>query len=149
MISLSRLLSPQCGVRWWLSAIAAHALLPMAAQENWPQFRGPGARGVGDSDKLPLVWGSGTNIAWQTPIPGRGWSSPVVWGQRIFVTTVISEGQVEAPKKGLYFGGERPDPPSHRHSTLLAIPIPKGGTGNPKGLSEAMVTDRPPRGRSN
>ncbi|MGE3310520.1 MAG: PQQ-binding-like beta-propeller repeat protein [Limisphaerales bacterium] len=85
------------------------------AQENWPGFRGPGARGVGESAKLPIAWGTGTNIAWRTPIPGRGWSSPIVWGDRIFLTTAVSEGELEAPKKGLYFGGDRAEPPPHRH----------------------------------
>ena len=115
MISRFSLLWVRGHTRWWLSALALSTIVPILGQENWPQFRGPGARGVGDSPKLPLVWGSGTNIAWQTPIPGRGWSSPVVWGDRIFLTTAVSEGQVEAPKKGLYFGGDRPTPPSYRH----------------------------------
>lgn len=63
---------------------------------------------MGQSDRLPLVWGPGTNTAWQTRVPGRGWSSLIVWGHRVFVTTAVSEGEEEAPKKGLYFGGERP-----------------------------------------
>ncbi len=87
------------------------------AQETWPQFRGPESRGIGTSDKLPLVWNTETNIAWKAPIPGRGWSSPIVWGDHVFVTTAVSEGQEEAPKKGLYFGGERPAS-SHRHRWL-------------------------------
>jgi len=85
------------------------------AQDPWPGFRGPGARGVGESGRLPIAWGAGTNVAWRTAIPGRGWSSPVVWGNRVFLTTAISEGDLEAPKKGLYFGGDRTDPPPHRH----------------------------------
>lgn len=78
------------------------------AQVNWPQFRGAESRGIGASDHLPLVWGPGTNIAWQADIPGRGWSSPIVWGDNVIVTTAVSDGEEEAPKKGLYFGGERP-----------------------------------------
>lgn len=91
------------------------AALAAQAQENWPQFRGPGARGVGESARLPVVWGAGTNVAWRSEVPGRGWSSPIVWGDRVFVTTAVSEGAEEAPKKGLYFGGERPQPPAQRH----------------------------------
>ncbi len=115
MISQFISLLPRRVARRGISALALSAALSLAAQENWPQFRGAGARGVGDSPTLPVVWGLGTNIAWHTPIPGRGWSSPIVWDQRVFVTTALSEGQVEPPKKGLYFGGERPDPPKHRH----------------------------------
>src|SRR5262249_7215141 len=48
-------------------------------------------------------------------VPGRGWSSPIVWGERIFLTTVVNEGQSEAPKKGLYFGGDRAKPSADVH----------------------------------
>ena len=89
-------------------AVAALLLPSIFAQENWPQFRGADSRGIGKSERLPIVWGAGTNIAWRSPIPGRGWSSPIVWGDRIFLTTAVSAGSEEAPKKGLYFGGERP-----------------------------------------
>ena len=80
---------------------------------NWPQFRGPGARGVAEGNALPESWSAATspqeNIAWKTDITGRGWSSPIVWGNRVFLTTVVSQGKPEEPKKGLYFGGERKD----------------------------------------
>ena len=52
---------------------------------------------------------------WKVPVSGLGWSSPVIWGDRIFLTTVVSEGQVEEPKKGLYFGGNRETPPQDVH----------------------------------
>ena len=83
--------------------------------ENWPQFRGPGSRGVGDSSGLPDIWSATENVAWKTDIPGRGWSSPIVWGDRVFLTTVINVGQSEEPKKGLYFGGDRPQAPDSVH----------------------------------
>lgn len=85
------------------------------AQEHWPQFRGPEARGVGTSDRLPLAWGRQSNILWRTTIPGRGWSSPIIWGDRVILTTAVSEGPQEEPRKGLYFGGDRPTPPPDRH----------------------------------
>ncbi|MFA6239317.1 MAG: PQQ-binding-like beta-propeller repeat protein [Candidatus Hydrogenedentales bacterium] len=81
------------------------------AGNNWPQFRGPGGRGISESSALPEQWSATENVAWKTDIPGRGWSSPIVWGNRVFLTTVVSEGEIEAPKKGLYFGGERKDIP--------------------------------------
>ena len=84
--------------------------LRLAAGENWPQFRGPGARGISDSSKLPVSWSATENVAWKTPIPGSGWSSPVVWGERVFLTSVVSAGEEEKVKGGLYFGGERPVP---------------------------------------
>ena len=82
---------------------------------NWPQFRGPHARGVAEGANLPDRWSASENIAWKTDVPGRGWSSPIVWDNRIFLTTVISSGAPEAPKKGLYFGGERKEPPDDVH----------------------------------
>src|SRR5436190_1712123 len=73
------------------------------AISNWPQFRGPGALGVSDNPALPDHWGTNENVAWKTMVPGRGWSSPIVWGNRVFLTTVTSDGEMEDPKKGLYF----------------------------------------------
>src|SRR5262245_31132594 len=81
----------------------------LAAEPNWPQFRGTTA-GVSEEKGLPSKWDTKTNVVWNREIPGRGWSSPVVWGNRIFVTSVINEGKSEEPKKGLYFGGDRAKP---------------------------------------
>jgi outer membrane protein assembly factor BamB len=88
-------------------------LLSSAApgQDNWPQFRGPTASGVSTNSGLPDTWSATDRVAWKTPIPGRGWSSPIVWGNRIFITTAIKEGgEPEPVKKGLYLGGDRPAP---------------------------------------
>lgn len=88
--------------------------------DNWPQFRGPDATGVVQGQtELPDVWSATENVAWQADIPGRGWSSPVVWGNRVFVTTVVNLGESEEPKKGLYFGGNRPAPPPSKHEWLV------------------------------
>lgn len=75
----------------------------LAADSNWPQFRGPDASGVGTGTP-PLEWNgdSGKNILWKTPIPGLGHSSPVIWGDRIFVTTAVPEKGNAALKVGLY-----------------------------------------------
>jgi outer membrane protein assembly factor BamB len=88
----------------FLTLLAVNTCL---ASDNWPQFRGPKSLGVADDPKLPDKWSATENVAWKTDIPGVGWSSPVVWNNKIFVTSVLSKGEVEAPKKGLYFGGER------------------------------------------
>src|ERR1700692_3209362 len=57
--------------------------------QNWPQFRGEHAAGIADGQNLPLDW----NTIWKTPIPGLGHSSPIVWADRIFVTTAISSDE--------------------------------------------------------
>jgi len=77
------------------------------AQNNWAQFRGPGSLGVAEDPSLPDAWSTTENVAWKTDIPGTGWSSPAVWGDNIFLTSVVSSVAGEPPKKGLYFGGER------------------------------------------
>ncbi len=60
---------------------------------NWPQWRGPDGTGVSTETGLPLEWGRNKNLRWVTPIPGRGHSSPIVWGNRIFLTTDL-EGEI-------------------------------------------------------
>ena len=66
---------------------------------NWPSFRGESASGVG-TGAPPTTWdlAKGTNVAWNTAIPGLGHSSPIVWGDRVFVTTaVVMNGKEAAP----------------------------------------------------
>ncbi len=86
------------------------------AQQHWPQFRGPLALGVSDNADLPDNWSDTKNVLWRRGVPGRGWSSPVVWGDRLFITTVVNRGKSEEPKKGLYFGGNRPAAPTAEHA---------------------------------
>jgi outer membrane protein assembly factor BamB len=87
----------------------------LAGQANWPQFRGMGARGLSTNASFPDQWSATENIAWKAEIPGRGWSSPIVWGDRVFLTTAATAGPVEPSKKGLYLGGERPNAPRPEH----------------------------------
>jgi outer membrane protein assembly factor BamB len=94
------------------------ALLPLvtlASDACWPQFLGPGSRSLSANAKLPQRWSAAENVAWKTQIPGRGWSSPIAWNDRVFLTTVLGEGDADLPKKGLYFGGERPDAASSEY----------------------------------
>ena len=65
---------------------------------------------MAENSNLPLTWSATENVAWKAEIPGRGWGSPVVWGNKVFVTSVLSLGEEEKVKGGLYFGGERPLP---------------------------------------
>jgi outer membrane protein assembly factor BamB len=90
-------------------------LIGVWANSDWPQFRGPNSLGVADDPNLPDRWSATENVTWKTDIPGLGWSSPIVWGDKIFVTSVISAGEVETPKKGLYFGGERKELSKDEH----------------------------------
>lgn len=72
-------------------ALAVAALAALVAStpvhaDNWPQFRGPGSRGLSSETGLPLKWTATSNVAWKAPLPGPGHSSPIVWGNRIFLT---------------------------------------------------------------
>jgi len=64
-----------------------------AAEENWFQFRGPRGDGSSPATGLPLTWSETENIKWKTPIHGRAWSSPVVWGDSIWLTTATDDGK--------------------------------------------------------
>ena len=74
------------------------------AGENWPQWRGPSGDGRSDSTGLPTTWSleKNENIVWKTPIPGLGHSCPVVWGDRVFLTTAISGDPKPRIKTGNY-----------------------------------------------
>lgn len=61
--------------------------------ENWPQFRGPDGQGHSKETSVPTVWSSTNNLAWRTDIPGESWSSPIVYGNRVFVTTTSDNGE--------------------------------------------------------
>ena len=72
---------------------AALTLMPVvAAAQHWPSFRGDGATGVAESGAPPVTWdvSGARNVAWTTPIPGLGHSSPIVWGDRVFLTTAVA-----------------------------------------------------------
>ena len=61
--------------------------------DDWPQFRGPTGQGISEERGLPLTWSETKNVRWKAPIPGRGWSSPVIQGDRIWLTTATEEGK--------------------------------------------------------
>jgi outer membrane protein assembly factor BamB len=63
-----------------------------AIAENWPCFRGPTHQGISNEKDIPVEWNQTSNIVWKTPIPGIGWSSPIVFNNRVFVTTATDGG---------------------------------------------------------
>jgi outer membrane protein assembly factor BamB len=78
--------------------------LPRGEPINWGSFRGAQASGNGDGQGVPTSWDveTGENVRWRTPIPGIANSSPVIWGERVFVTTAISGAGDETVRTGLY-----------------------------------------------
>ena len=81
-------------IRTILAALAIFlATIPMAnADENWPSFRGPTDQGIAEASNLPVRWSESENVVWKTPIPGKAWSSPVIWGDQIWLTNTPEEG---------------------------------------------------------
>src|SRR5262245_1593016 len=67
-----------------------------AGAENWPAWRGPHASGVSGEHELPLTWGPADNVRWKVPLPGPGNSTPVVWGDRVFLTQALDGGKRRA-----------------------------------------------------
>ena len=96
-------------------------IIGLQAEEttNWPQFRGPGARGVAKGKGLPTTWSTTENVKWCVPVPGRGWSSPVIWGDKVFLSSAISTGKEKTVKKGLYFGGNEKTPSPNQHRWMI------------------------------
>lgn len=91
-----------------------------AVAENWPRFRGPNADGVvADNPDLPIRWNKKKNVQWVIDVPGQGCSSPIVWGDRVFVTAVVSDQKNVQPKKGLYLGKGLRNPAKGTHHWMV------------------------------
>jgi outer membrane protein assembly factor BamB len=96
---------------------------PVVTPGAWPSFRGPAAAGVADGQQLPDEWNpaTGANILWRTPIAGLAHSSPIVWGDLVFVTSAISSKANATFKPGLYGDGDASDDRSPHRWVLSAI----------------------------
>ena len=75
---------------WCLAIVLLAAAWPSA--QHWPRFRGTENGRIADDPALPETWSETENVRWKTDIPGTGWSSPVVWGDHIFLTATIGAG---------------------------------------------------------
>ena len=124
--------------------LAAEPAADPAAQQNWPQWRGPLGIGIAPGATPPLTWSDQSNIKWKVKLPGSGTATPIVWGDRIFVQTAIPTGKKSEesaqPKpaadpagKGPSktgrggFGGARPDGEIYQFA-LLCLDRPTGKT---------------------
>lgn len=107
-------------VTFCIALVLVVAGLPAAAGgDDWPQFRGPNGSATSADKDLPATWDGNKNVAWKSKLPGYSWSSPVLWGDKVLVTTAAADKQ-QKPTGG--FGG------------------PPGGFGGPGGFG-------PPGGR--
>jgi len=89
----------------------ASAEAAAGATANWPQFRGHNASGVGEEIAVPVTWDveAGTGVRWNVEIPGLGNSSPIVWGDRIVISTAVAEGIEQNVRTGLTGAGDPVD----------------------------------------
>src|SRR5215467_11556300 len=77
-----------------LTVVLLTLLLPvLRGAENWPQFRGPDGTGHSDARGLPLEWSEKRNVVWKTAIHDRGWSSPVIYGKQIWLTSATQDAR--------------------------------------------------------
>lgn len=120
--------------RWLAASFFALGILPtVACADDWPQFRGPNGTAVSDGKDLPTTWSAGENVRWKFKDPGFGWSSPIVWGDKVFLTTAVSQKQTK-PKPGNFgFGGGMGGPPGGRGGRGGA-----GGFGGPPRSGEVL-----------
>jgi len=78
-------------IRFTLATCLFVTLTALSA-DNWPEFRGPYGNGRSDATNLPVTWSETQNVRWKTAIHDKGWSSPVVWGNQVWLTTATEEG---------------------------------------------------------
>ena len=111
-------------------ALGAVVLARPSAQapDRWPSFRGPSASGVAEGVGLPVSFNgvTGANVAWKTAIPGLGHGSPIVWGDRVFVTTAVSSRGGATFKPGLYGEGTASEDRSPQQWKILALDAATG-----------------------
>ncbi|HSR68448.1 MAG TPA: PQQ-binding-like beta-propeller repeat protein [Acidobacteriota bacterium] len=110
----------------------------------WPSFRGPGASGVADGQGVPLQWSvkDDRNILWKTPVDGIANSSPVIWGDRVFVTTAVSTSGDATFRTGLYGDVESVDDLSVHTWKVLCLDLKTGDK-----IWERVAAEGPPKGK--
>ena len=158
MLRITGAAAVYCSMFFALSSELVVCKAEEPVEANWPQFRGTDATGVTRNAGLPHQWSATDNVEWKSDIAGRGWGSPIVWGDSIFLSTVVNTGTTEPVKKGLYFGGDRKEIPTSVHEWKgLSLDLASGNvrwektirTGTPTGsihlknsyASETPVTD--------
>src|SRR4051794_27055664 len=102
-----------------LKGIIAGIPTGLVLGDTWPQFRGPGSRGIASDDpRLPDKWSSHENVIWRAEIPGRGWASPVVWNDQIFLDTNVNTAGEAKPNTGFFGGSKQYYAPAEEHRTV-------------------------------
>lgn len=119
-LTAAAILAPLFGLAPLATAVPAPTSRPSAVNTNWPMWRGPHGDGRSDEADAPTKWSAAENVTWKVPIPGKGHSSPVVWGDRIFVTSAV-----EPENKRVLFCLDRRDGKVLWQKTVLTAPLEK------------------------
>lgn len=101
------------------AVVADDAVAPLPEAEQWPQWRGPTGQGISTTATPPVEWSEDRNIAWKVALPGKGHSSPVVWGQRVFVTAAVPVGDARPPVYDQAPGSHDNSPVTHRFEFVV------------------------------
>jgi hypothetical protein len=113
------------GVLLTVGLVGLAVVAVSAGADDWPRFRGRSAGVAADDPALPDAWSPTENVVWKADIPGLGWSSPVVWGDHVFLTSVVNTTQQEPPKPGFYLG-DWPASSAPHHWTVYDIDFRTG-----------------------
>lgn len=127
---------------WTSLAVLAAVLTGNQTTSNWPAWRGPLGTGAAPSAKPPTEWNATKNIRWKTPLPGRGHSTPIVWGNRIFVTAAIPIGEKLKPRYSGRPGAHDNLPVTHKQRfVVIALDRKTGKIAWQKTLHEALPVE--------
>ena len=123
----------------WINVVGTGAVVFAAATSlhanDWPQFRGPTGDGIALATNLPLTWSPTQNVAWKVPVPGRGRSSPVILGDRIWLTTAHESGVKTFP--------EGPDKMQQAERVVIGVVCLDRATGKQLFHVELFALDHP------
>jgi len=137
---------PEIPPRRVTRTVGATGPLPKAADPagSWPSFRGPQARGIAEGQHLPDTWNvdTGENILWRTPVAGLAHSSPVVWGDTIFMTTAVSSRADAAFKPGIYGSGTPSDDRTSQEWKVIALDKKTGAVKWERVAAEGRPLDK-------
>ena len=117
-------------------------LAPVGAAAHWPAWRGPLANGVAPDAHPPTRWSETNHVQWKAPIPGRGTSTPIVWGDQVFVLTAVPTGPEAASEES---GASAAAPDRSERPDRSRRGGPGGGRGGPGGGGGGGMVDRPTR----
>ncbi|MCB1095309.1 MAG: PQQ-like beta-propeller repeat protein [Verrucomicrobiae bacterium] len=88
-------------------------------EDQWPQWRGPTGQGISLKAEPPLEWAEDKNVAWKVALPGKGHSTPIIWGERVFVTAAIPVGDAQAPVYDQAEGSHDNAPVRHHYEFVI------------------------------